>query len=78
MSFSNQTFAKFIVKCFVQNSMAHKHSQGSVIVLSVRAILYTAKHSRGKTFAFIVENGYSLENFCGSMLIDLYCQSTRS
>ena len=23
------------------------------------------------------ENGYSLENFHGSMLVDLYCQSTR-
>ena len=31
------------------------------------------KHSREKAFTFRVENGYPLENFCGSMLVDLYC-----
>ena len=36
-----------------------------------------AKHLREKTFTFRVENGYSLENFCSSILVDLHCQSTR-
>ena len=40
-------------------------------------ILYTAKHSKGKTSVFRVENGYSLEKFCGSMLVDLHCLSTK-
>ena len=40
-------------------------------------IPYMEKHLRGKTFAFRVENGYLLENFHGSMLLDLYSQSTR-
>ena len=35
-------------------------------------IPYTAKHSRGKTSVFRVENCYSPENFCGSMLVDLH------
>ena len=35
----------------------------------VRNIPYTAKHLWGKTFAFRVENNYSLENFLVSMLI---------
>ena len=35
------------------------------------------KTFKGKTFTFRVENGYSLENFYVSMLVDLYCQSTR-
>ena len=26
---------------------------------------YVAKHSRGKTYVFRVETGYSLESFCG-------------
>ena len=30
---------------------------------------YMAKHLRWKTLAFRVENGYLLENFCGSMLV---------
>ena len=34
-------------------------------------IPYTAKHLRGKTFANRVENGYLLENICGSMFVDL-------
>ena len=35
-------------------------------------IPYTAKYLRGETFAFRVENAlvYSLENFCGSMLVE--------
>ena len=32
-------------------------------------------HSRGKIFTFRMENGYSLENFRSSMLVDLHCQS---
>ena len=28
-----------------------------------------AKHLNGKTFAFRVDNDYSVENFCGSMLV---------
>ena len=38
---------------------------------------YTAKLSSGKTLAVRVQNCHSLENFCGSMLVDLHCQSTR-
>ena len=30
------------------------------------------------TFAVKEENGHSWENLCGSMLVYLYCQSTRS
>ena len=41
-------------------------------------VLYLAKHSRRKTFTCRVENGYSLEIFRGSMLVDLYYQLTRS
>ena len=38
----------------------------------------TAKHLRGKlACTFTVENGYSLVNFCSSMLVDLHCQLTR-
>ena len=33
-------------------------------------IPYTAKHLRGKTFTFREENGYSLEQFHSSMLVD--------
>ena len=44
---------------------------------SYLATSYMAKHLRGKTFVFRVENAYSLENFHGSMLVDLYYQSTR-
>ena len=40
-------------------------------------IPYMAKHLRGKIFAVRVENGYSLEKFCCSMLVDLYYQLTR-
>ena len=45
--------------------------------IQCNVLLYTAKHSRGETFTFRVENGYSLENFCSSMLVDLHSQSTR-
>ena len=37
---------------------------------------YTAKHLRVKTFELKMENGYLLETFRGSMLVDLYCHST--
>ena len=40
-------------------------------------IPYMVKHLRGKTFMFRVENGYSLENVRGSMLVKLYRQLTR-
>ena len=35
---------------------------------------YTAKYSKEITFAFRVENDYSLENFHGSMFVELYNQ----
>ena len=44
----------------------------------INTIPYTVKHSRGKTLAFRVGNGYSLENFCVSMLVDIYCQLTKT
>ena len=34
-------------------------------------------HLEWKTFAFRVENRHSQEKFCSSMLVDLYCLSTR-
>ena len=43
-----------------------------------QGIPYMAKHLRGTTFAFRVENGYLLESFRISMLVDLYSQLTRS
>ena len=52
--------------------------ESQVVVLpwvATAELPYMAKHLRGESFVFRVENGYSLENFCGSMLI--YCQSTR-
>ena len=36
-----------------------------------------AKYLTGKTFAFRVENGYLVENFRGSILVDLYYQVAR-
>ena len=40
-------------------------------------VLYTAKLLSGKTFMVRVQNCHLRENFCGSMLVDLHCQSTR-
>ena len=48
----------------------------SVLVV-ISSLLYMAKHLRGNTFAFKVENGYLLENYYNSMPVDLYCQSAR-
>ena len=39
-------------------------------------ITRAAKLSSETTFMVIVENGYSWENFHGSMLVESYCQST--
>ena len=38
---------------------------------------YTAKLLSAKTFAVRVQNFHSWENFHGSMLVDLQCQSIR-
>ena len=40
-------------------------------------IPYTAKLSRGKTFAVGEENGYLYINLCSRMIVYLYCQSIR-
>ena len=66
------------------------YNQSVVIALfyyhPVSAAQYTAwlcivtvygKTFEGKTFMLRVEIGYSLEIFCGSMLVALYCQWTR-
>ena len=43
----------------------------------ITKLTYTAKLLSGKTFAVRVQNLHLRENFHGSMLVDLYCQSTR-
>ena len=48
------------------------------LIVNTCSIPYMVKHSREKTFMFTVGNGYSLDNFCSSMLIDLYCQLKRA
>ena len=48
--------------------------QYGTIIMSIVYYQYTpymANHSKGKTFAFIVDNGYLLENFHVSMLCRL-------
>ena len=60
----------------LSGDLHHTHKQGNHAY--PQFILYSAKHLRGKTSLFRVENGYSLENFHSSMLVDLYCQSKRS
>ena len=60
--------------CIHNFSILHKMNNSRMLLITLP---YTAKYLRGKTFVFRVENGYSLENVCGSMLVHLYCQWTR-
>ena len=46
-----------------------------VIYFTGYNLQYMAKYLKGKTFAFRVENDYSLENFHDSMFVELYRQS---
>ena len=46
-----------------------------VIYFTGYNLQYMAKYLKGKTFVFRVENDYSLENFHGSMFVELYRQS---
>ena len=52
-----------------------KYLRGTFVVFSssakVSSIPYMAKNSMGKTFAFKVENGYSLEKFCGRLILPI-------
>ena len=68
-------FSEFIHREILDS---YVHLLGEINFNDCYAVPYTVKHSREKTFAFRVENGYSLENFCVSMLVDLYSHSTRS
>ena len=47
------------------------------ITLSIIMAYHVAKLSSEKTFTVRVENSYLWENFCSSMLVDLYTQSMR-
>ena len=48
-----------------------------VLLRKSHDVRYTAKLSSEKTFTVKVQNFHSWENFHGSMLVDLHCQSTR-